>query len=151
MTDESANIQIARMTYDDVLQVHALDRLCFSAPWDAMAYFRDLRNPSAYYLVAKEGDCVVGFGGMWVVTDEAHVVTLAVQPEYRRHGLGRRLMEGLVAEARRRGATVVTLEMRVRNYAAQHLYKTLGFRLIAYRRQYYPDNNEDAAVMELKL
>lgn len=151
MADEPDLIIFARMTTEDVPQVHKLEHLCFSAPWDISAYYRDLRNPSAYYQVARQGTQIIGFGGMWVVEDEAHVVTLAVQPEYRCHGLGRRLMEGLLEEARRRGAMVVTLEVRVHNYSAQHLYKSLGFSTIAYRREYYPDNNEDAAVMELHL
>ncbi len=79
------------------------------------------------------------------------MVTLAVCAEQRHHGYGRRLLQVLLGEARRRGARVVTLEVRVHNLAAQHLYTAFGFRIIAYRREYYPDNHEDAAVMELKL
>jgi len=79
------------------------------------------------------------------------VVTLAVRPECRRQGLGRRLMAELLAEARRRGADEVTLEVRAGNAPAQGLYAALGFQAVARRRGYYPDNNEDALVMRLDL
>ena len=129
--------------------MHLLDTLCFSAPWDLAAYYRDYRNPIAYYLVARLDRQIIGFAGMWVIEGEAHVVTLAIMQAFRRRGFGRRLLQRLLEEAFRRGATVITLEVRVRNIAAQHLYTSFGFRTIAYRREYYPDNLEDAAVMEL--
>jgi len=151
MIDQQRIVQIARMTYEDIPTVHKLDQMCFSAPWSLSAYYRDLRNPCACYLVARLGQEVIAFAGMWVVEDEAHVVTLAVRQELRRHGYGRRLLEVLLGEARRRGAAIVTLEVRVGNLAAQQLYLSFGFRIIAFRREYYPDNNEDAAVMELKM
>lgn len=150
MIDQQHEVHIDRMAYEDVPAVHKLDRACFSAPWDLSAFYRDIRNPCAYYLAAHLGKEVVGFAGMWIVEDEAHVVTLAVRPELRRHGYGRRLLHALLEEARRRGAATVTLEVRVHNLAAQHLYTSFGFRIIAFRREYYPDNNEDAAVMELR-
>ncbi|OPZ87923.1 MAG: ribosomal-protein-alanine N-acetyltransferase [bacterium ADurb.Bin429] len=78
-------------------------------------------------------------------------MTLAVRPECRRHGLGRRLMDGLLAEARRRGAEEVTLEVRAGNTPAQGLYASMGFLAVARRRGYYPDNSEDALVMRLDL
>jgi ribosomal-protein-alanine N-acetyltransferase len=88
---------------------------------------------------------------MWVVETNAHVVTLAVRPESRRHGLGRQMMAALLLEARRRGAAEVTLEVRASNLPAQQLYANLGFQVVARRRGYYPDNNEDALVMLLEL
>lgn len=151
MIDEQREVQIVHMSYEDLAEVHQLDKLCFSAPWDLFAYYRDMGNPCAYYLVAHQGKSVIGFGGMWVVEDEAHVVTLAVRQEHRRRGIGRRLLQALLVEARRRGATTVTLEVRVHNLAAQQLYSSFGFHILAYRRGYYPDNQEDAAVMGLQL
>ncbi len=144
-------ITLDRMTLDQVPQVYALERLCFTAPWDAAAYYGELRNPSAYYIVAHQGELVVGYGGMWVIEENAHVVTVAVRPETRRQGLGRRLMEALIAEARRRGALEMTLEVRVNNLPAQTLYRNMDFRVVGRRRDYYPDNGEDALVMSKAL
>ncbi len=144
-------IIIVPMTADHIPQVYALERVCFTAPWDLSAYMGELRNPSAFYLVALQDHHLLGYGGMWVVETNAHVVTLAVRPECRRHGLGRRLMDGLLAEARRRGAEEVTLEVRAGNTPAQGLYASMGFLAVARRRGYYPDNSEDALVMRLDL
>ncbi len=118
MIDQLHDIQIEQMTYDDIPAVHKLEVLCFSAPWDLSAYYRDISNPCAYYLVARQGEQVIGFAGMWVVEEEAHVVTLAVRSGYRNRGYGRRLLQGLLDEARRRGATIVSLEVRVHNTPA---------------------------------
>jgi ribosomal-protein-alanine N-acetyltransferase len=139
------------MRHGDVLRVHAIEERCFSVPWAIDAYYGEVSNPSAYYLVAQLDDIIVGFGGMWVVEGEAHVVTLATLPEYRRQGIARALMDGLLAEARARRAWHITLEVRVGNEPAKALYTALGFRTIAVRRRYYPDNDEDAAVMALEL
>lgn len=151
MPDRDDAIDIEGMTLGDVPQVHTLEVLCFPTPWDKSAYYREAQNPTACYLVARRHDRVIGFGGMWVIGDEGHIVTLAVHPDFRRHGVGRRLMEALLAEARQRRVERVTLEVRVHNTAAQHLYHDLGFVIIGYRRDYYPDNGEDAAVMALEL
>jgi len=139
------------MAVHDISQVSALERVCFTAPWDTAAYFRELQNPSAYYLVARAGEEIAGYGGMWAIGDEAHIVTLAVAQVFRQRGIGRRLLDGLLEEAHRLAIRHITLEVRVTNVPAQSLYRSLGFRVIGHRRRYYPDNGEDAAVMELTL
>lgn len=144
-------IRIEPMTVDDVPRVFELERACFPTPWDIDAYYGELRNPAAYYLVARTEAETVGFGGMWAVEDVAHVMTLAVDPAARRQGIGRQLLAGLLAEARRRGVTEVSLEVRVGNVPALGLYTSFGFRRVGVRKRYYPDNNEDAAVMVLEL
>jgi len=151
MPDSSLSIHLARMTVGDVPRVHVLETQCFTLPWDLSSYYHEAVNPANCYLVAWLGTQIIGFGGMWVVEQEAHVVTLAVQPEYRRHGVGRLLMTALLEEAQRRGVIYFTLEVRASNTPAQTLYTSLGFRTIAYRRHYYPDNDEDAAVMALDM
>jgi len=145
------DIRLDYMRAGDVPVVHTLELECFSSPWDMASYYRELQNSSAFYIVARKGERVVGYGGMWSISDEAHIVTLAVQGAFRRQGVGRRLLEALIKEARRRHAERVTLEVRVGNQAAQHLYTAFGFRTVAFRREYYPDNGEDAAVMALEL
>ncbi len=92
-------------------------------------------------------DPIVGFCGMWIMFDEAHITTIGVDPEYRGNGLGEYLMVMLFEEAMRRGADWVTLEVRVSNTQAQSLYRKYGFTQQGVRRRYYSDNGEDAYIM----
>ena len=151
MVEQLDNLQLEKMTDRDVPVVYALELVCFPSPWDISSYYRELRNPASHYLVARAGERIVGYAGMWVVGDEAHVVTLAVREDCRRRGIGRWLMHALLREARQRRAARVTLEVRVGNGKALNLYASLGFRTVAFRREYYPDNGEDAAVLALDL
>ena len=144
-------IQFSRMSEADVPEVHQLETRCFSVPWDIASYYGEACNPAAHYMLARLAGQAIGFGGMWAVADEAHIVTLAVSPEFRRHGVGRRLLHALLNIARELKVASVTLEVRMSNTAARSLYSQEGFTLVGHRRRYYPDNGEDAAVMELLL
>ena len=90
---------------------------------------------------------VVGYGGLWLMVDEAHVTSVAVHPQFRGQGLGELLMLSLMEVALRLNARFVTLEVRVSNTVARKLYEKLGFRQAGIRPRYYTDNNEDAVVM----
>ena len=92
-------------------------------------------------------DQVVGFAGMWLAFDEAHITTIGIDPRHRGYGLGELLLLCLVDEAAARGANWLTLEVRVSNIAAQTLYEKYGFSVHGTRRRYYSDNNEDALIM----
>jgi ribosomal-protein-alanine N-acetyltransferase len=98
-------------------------------------------------LVAEPGAPIVGYGGLWLMVDEAHVTSIAVKPEMRGRGLGELLMLCLFDIALRMEARWVTLEVRVSNTVARQLYKKLGFREAGIRPRYYTDNNEDAVIM----
>jgi ribosomal-protein-alanine N-acetyltransferase len=93
------------------------------------------------------GRHIAGFAGMWTVFDEAHITTIGVDPLYRGRGFGELLLLALIDEAVRRGATWLTLEVRVSNAIAQDLYRKYGFAVQGTRRHYYSDNGEDAYVM----
>ncbi|HEV2129041.1 MAG TPA: ribosomal protein S18-alanine N-acetyltransferase [Thermomicrobiales bacterium] len=88
-----------------------------------------------------------GFAGMWILLDEAHITTIGVDPDHQGQGLGELLFVALMDEAIQRGATWVTLEVRVSNQAAQALYRKYGFTVQGRRPRYYSDNNEDAYIM----
>ncbi len=92
---------------------------------------------------------VVGFAGMWMHVDEAHIATIATHPAWRRRGVGERILINLLREAQRRRAEIVTLEVRVSNVAAQHLYRKYGFEEVGRRKAYYQDNREDALLMTI--
>jgi len=140
------------MTLDDIPAVAAIDRASFPLPWSEGSFRSDLTaNPAAYLIVAERptgnGEPIAGYAGYWLVIDEAHLSTLAVDPERRRRGIGQELLEEAMRQAARQGAQLMTLEVRVSNEAAQRLYEKLGFRIVGRRRRYYKDNLEDALLM----
>ncbi len=90
---------------------------------------------------------IIGFVGMWLAFDEAHITTICVDLDYRGHGLGELMLLCMVDEAIARGANWLTLEVRVSNHSAQALYRKYGFSVQGTRRRYYSDNNEDALIM----
>lgn len=90
---------------------------------------------------------IVGFAGLWLMVDEAHVTTIATHPDYRHRGLGELLLTALIDIAYDIGARQVTLEARVSNMVAQNLYRKYGFHEAGIRRRYYSDNQEDALIM----
>ena len=132
----------------DVDAVLAVESLAFAGGWPATAFQSELsQNRMARYLVLHEGSEVAGFGGLWLMLDEAHVVTVAVRPERRRRGLGSLIVHGLVRLAEDHRMEVATLECRVSNLAARTLYARYGFYEVGLRRKYYADNQEDAVIM----
>jgi ribosomal-protein-alanine N-acetyltransferase len=92
-------------------------------------------------------DAVVGYAGFWMMTDEAHVSTIAAHPDWRRRGVGELLLLALIEAASELGARIVTLEVRVSNQLAQDLYRKYGFEIVGERKNYYSDNGEDAFIM----
>jgi [ribosomal protein S18]-alanine N-acetyltransferase len=94
-----------------------------------------------------DGTRLAGFAGMWIMYDEAHITTIGVDPDFRGQGLGELLLVAMIDEALRRGATWITLEVRVSNDLAQRLYRKYGFIVQGTRRHYYSDNGEDAYIM----
>ncbi len=160
------------MTCDDIPQVMAIERASFASAWPQTAYEKELENRLARYLVAvrlgeaepgprgvrrrlgrllarrppQPGD-IVGFVGVWLMVDEAHIVTLAVRPDARRQGVGQLLVLGALELAYAHDMSRVTLEVRASNDAARALYERCGFRRVGVRPRYYTDNQEDAVVM----
>jgi len=182
------------MQFDDIDAVGEVERECFTTPWPASAYRRELRdNRTGRYIVLVEltdearpapsgrrheissepaggvrravgqflrpfsrsmpvptmtaNERIVGFAGMWLMLDEAHVTTIGVKRDLRGQGLGEVLFATLLDIAMHLGARRATLEVRVSNYPAQALYRKYGFHEEGIRRRYYSDNNEDALIM----
>jgi len=90
---------------------------------------------------------ILGFAGLWLMVDEAHITTIAMHPNYRRLGLGEFMLASLIDIAYSIGAKWVTLEVRITNHNAQNLYRKYGFHEAGIRHRYYSDNNEDALIM----
>jgi ribosomal-protein-alanine N-acetyltransferase len=142
------SLRVEPMGVADLDAVQEIERRSFTTPWPSHAYRTELEtNRLATYLVARLDGLVVGYAGMWVMVDEAHVTTFAVEPEHRRQGIGERLLLALLDVANARHAHEATLEVRLSNMAARRLYEKYGFRPVGLRPRYYSDDNEDALIM----
>lgn len=145
-------VRIEPMATTDIGEVHDIERLSFRTPWPSYAFEQELSgNRLARYLVARAADGdrerVVGFAGVWLMVDEAHITTFGVHPESRRRGVGRLLLLGVLELAIELRAARLTLEVRATNLAAQALYRGFGFSVTGRRPAYYTDDGEDALIM----
>ncbi|WP_027410629.1 ribosomal protein S18-alanine N-acetyltransferase [Anoxybacteroides tepidamans] len=146
------DINFRSMILDDIDGVLEIEKASFTLPWSREAFYNELvHNQYAKYIVMEHDGRIIGYCGMWVVIDEAHITNVAVLPEYRGKKLGEALMRTMMETAKQLGAVTMTLEVRVSNHVAQSLYRKLGFLNGGIRKQYYPDNQEDALVMWVNL
>lgn len=141
-------VRVERMRLEDVPAVHKIESASFPTPWPDYAFRQELQtNRMAHYLVVRVGRETVAYGGLWLMFDEAHITTFAVLPEWRRRGIGGRLMIGLIDVALDLKSRVMTLEVRMSNRPARDLYTHFGFKPVGVRPRYYSDNGEDALIM----
>jgi ribosomal-protein-alanine N-acetyltransferase len=141
-------LAIERMTAADIAAVTRIERASFSTVWPSEAFYNELStNKLAHYFVGRFGDRVVGYGGIWVILEDSHITTVAVDPEFRGRRFGEVLLLRLIDEAIERGAAWMTLEVRESNTVAQKLYRKYGFTTVTMRTGYYSDDNESALIM----
>lgn len=137
---------IRPMTRRDIAEVATMERVVYPEPWAPRVFYDELALANRRYVVAIDDEgVIVGYGGLLLVEEDAHITTLAVDPQARRARLGTRLMLALVEKALEAGGRHLTLEVRVSNIAAQRLYERFGFSPVGKRKDYYRD--EDALVM----
>jgi ribosomal-protein-alanine N-acetyltransferase len=140
-------VTLEPMDRSHIRDVIRIEKQCFSSHWPESAFLNELANRCARYVIARVGETVVGFAGMWVIMDEAHITTVGVEPIFRRRRIGERLVVRLLEIARGLGARRATLEVRKTNTAALRLYEKYAFKPVGVRRGYYSDTGEDALVM----
>ena len=141
-------IHILKMTTEHIKEVHKIEEDCFSIPWSEKSFYDELtKNKMAIYIVAKEDDEIVGYGGMWHVINEGHITNIAVKKQHRKKGIGTKIINALIDIAKEKEMIGITLEVRVSNDIAKSLYKKSGFIIEGIRKEYYDDNKEDAIVM----
>jgi [ribosomal protein S18]-alanine N-acetyltransferase len=147
-------MKIRDATRRDLSGILEIERLAFDNPWSLDSFVRELSLPFSRLIVASNSangdERLVGFLCRWLVTDECHILNVAVHPRMRRKGIAEQLMRNALAEAKNRKAQVITLEVRRSNLAARSLYRKFDFEERRLRRNYYGPG-EDAILMELKL
>ena len=144
----SVHVTVAPMRRRHLRSVLRIETQVYPRPWSLGLFMSELAlKPTRSYLVAKVGGVVVGYAGLMITGSDGHVTTVAVDPAWRRHGIGTRLVLGLSHAALARGCTGLTLEVRVGNDAAQAMYRRFGFAPAGIRKNYYTETNEDAIVM----
>jgi ribosomal-protein-alanine N-acetyltransferase len=125
-----------------------IENQVYPRPWSLPLFMSELNlRTSRVYYVARVGGSVVGYAGLMLTGDEAHITTIAVDPMWHQHKIGSRLMLQMAREAADRGARHLTLEVRMSNAPAQGMYHKFGFRPAGVRKNYYVETNEDALVM----
>ncbi len=131
----------------DLDQVVEIEKASMPSPWSKELFDEELKRAAAHYFVVEEDGKVAGYMGYWEAPQEAHIINLAIAPDFRNRGLGQEMMDHCLDYAAKRGAQLATLEVRQSNAAAQRLYEKCNFRVVAIRKKYYSDNQEDAIVM----
>ncbi|MCA9907409.1 MAG: ribosomal protein S18-alanine N-acetyltransferase [Anaerolineae bacterium] len=161
------------MRLADIPQVVAIDQITFVPPWSARSYAYEIAESTYSHMVVLEEteeqstsksflrwlfapprgplSRIVGYGGLWLISDEAHISTIATHPEFRRRGWGELLLAGMVKKALLLKASYVVLEVRISNVTAQNLYHKYGFNTVDVKKGYYHNNGEDAYDMRLDL
>lgn len=140
----------------DIEAIIALERRCFAMPWGRLSIEGELTAKGAGGFVlrrqtAESPPGILAYIFFRIVVDEVHIHRIGVDPDWRRRGLGRRLMAACLDAARRRGAASAYLEVRPSNAEAVGLYRRLGFQTVASRPGYYTDVAEDALILKLTL
>jgi [ribosomal protein S18]-alanine N-acetyltransferase len=142
-------VSYSLMTAEDIDGVLNITNLCFSTPWSRSSISGELNNPLAKYIIAKdiEKNSVIGFVGVWIIVGEADITNIAVHPNYRKLGVGSKLLSSLINICDDLSCSLINLEVRASNISAQNLYKKFSFIENGLRKGYYEDTKEDAILM----
>ena len=140
-------IEIIPMSPEHVGQIAELEKQCFSLPWSEKAIKTELKNEGAMFFVAKRCNGIAGYIGMHKVLDECYIANIAVFPEYRRQGIGDRILSFAENTARQKGCSFISLEVRVSNLPAIALYEKRGYLKQGERKDFYSNPKENALIM----
>ena len=151
MLKELDQITIQRMTDEDLDEVVRLEKICFSDPWNRKCFEEELGHQFCMPLVVRLDHKIVGYACLWYVDEQMEIANFAVSPEFRRRGIGRRLMEEVLLESGEKGCTSVILSVRESNLPAKYLYKEFGYVEVGRRKRYYRYPVEDAVIMVKEL
>jgi [ribosomal protein S18]-alanine N-acetyltransferase len=136
-------LQLSPLTMEDLAQVLIIEQQCFGGYWSQSIFETELKTKGCCYVRLQDSKNILAYGGFWQIFEEAHLTTLAVDPQYQGIGLGALLLGHLMTVAQSQEAHWMTLEVRPSNQQAIKLYQRYGFGELGRRKGYYPDN-EDA-------
>ncbi len=143
--------ELRPLTADALDAVAEMEQMIFSEPWSRAALELLLGDGYVALAVQETSGRTVGYAGMLLAPNEGQIINVAVHPDARGQGLGRLLMQGLIAAAREKKLAVLSLEVRAGNERAIGLYRSLGFSVVGQRKNFYKRPTEDARVMLLEL
>lgn len=143
----NSDFKICPFDRESIKSILNISELSFPISWSYESLESELDNKFAKYVILKKGNSIVGYGGMWVIIDEAHITNIAVHPAARGVGAGDMIVEALFRICRKQKVTGITLEVRSSNFVAINLYEKHGFEKESIRPRYYEDNGEDAVIM----
>ncbi len=135
------------MTKADIDAVYTVEAQSFRSPWSKHSLLGELKNKVAHYAVMELDGDVIGYCGMWVLFDEAHITNIAILPAHRGNGYGKQLLHASMRVAASFGAEMMTLEVRETNTVAQRMYGEMDFSEQGFRKRYYTDTGEGAKLM----
>ncbi len=139
--------QIRKMKADDLESVASIAAAVFAAPWSKQGFAEALPMENACFLVAQEGEEILGYCGLFLAADEGEILNVAVSPAFQGRGVADRMLTALLVEGERSGVHRFFLEVRVSNVAAIRLYQKHGFSIQGIRKNFYAESQEDAYVM----
>ena len=143
------NFKIRKMNLADIDTILQIEELCYGAHhWSYESFLTELSNQiSSYNCIVDEKDSPFGYIGIWKIVNEAHITNLSIHPDVQNQKLAHKLLLNMIKECWSEKIKFVTLEVRVSNEKAIHLYEKFGFNSLGLRKKYYQDNNEDALIM----
>ncbi len=146
--EEPLEVHLVPMRRRHLRAVLRIEAQVYPRPWSLALFMSELGlRATRSYIVARVGGSVIGYAGLMLTGEDAHVTTIAVDPAWQRHKVATRMLLLLARDSVRRGARNLTLEVRVSNHGAQALYRQFGFKPAGIRKNYYQETNEDALVM----
>lgn len=144
---ETPKITFRKMTAEDADAVAEIELKSFSMPWSREDFFREANRDFAEYIVGEFDEKIVAYAGAWISFNEAEVMNVAVDENFRGLGIGKKIFAELIRVCKIRGATAITLEVRPSNSAAIKLYENFGLKSVGRRKNYYDNPTEDALIM----
>lgn len=144
------NITVREMKTSDIEQVMEIESAIFGKfHWRLQSFIGEIENEFGNYFSAidKNTNELIGYGGFWLIMDEGHITTLAVNPKLQKKGLGEKILQHMIDVGYEKNVKWFTLEVRASNIPAQNLYYKYGFKSLGLRKKYYQDNAEDALIM----
>lgn len=143
-------LNFSKMILDDLKIITPILQSDFDDFWNENIFKSELENESSYYIVAKQNDNIVGFGGLWKSVDDIHITNIVTKKTLRSKGIGTAILNELIIQAKNFGYNIITLEVNENNLPAISLYKKFGFKEVGIRKKYY-NNTHNAIIMNLNL